>query len=77
MRPIFALLAAVCAVYSAATAAQSEYPNKPLRMIVGFAAGGISDALARALAVGAYPARDRAARAGGEVLRRARRLRQS
>jgi len=31
--------------------AQSDYPNKPVRMIVGFAAGGISDVLGRAVAI--------------------------
>jgi tripartite-type tricarboxylate transporter receptor subunit TctC len=31
--------------------AQSDYPNKPVRLVVGFAAGGISDVLARALAI--------------------------
>ena len=28
-----------------------EYPNKPIRMVVGFAAGGISDVLGRAIAI--------------------------
>ena len=41
----FALAWSVCA------AAQSEYPNKPVRLVVSFAAGGISDVLARALAI--------------------------
>jgi tripartite-type tricarboxylate transporter receptor subunit TctC len=31
--------------------AQSDYPNKPLRLVVGFAAGGISDVLGRAIAI--------------------------
>jgi tripartite-type tricarboxylate transporter receptor subunit TctC len=30
---------------------QSDYPNKPVRLVVGFAAGGISDVLARAIAI--------------------------
>jgi tripartite-type tricarboxylate transporter receptor subunit TctC len=46
-RAFFALLAflpfAVCA--------QGDYPNKPIRMVVGFAAGGISDVLGRAIAI--------------------------
>ena len=31
--------------------AQADYPNKPIRLVVGFAAGGISDVLARAIAI--------------------------
>jgi tripartite-type tricarboxylate transporter receptor subunit TctC len=31
--------------------AQSDYPNKPVRLVVSFSAGGISDVLARALAI--------------------------
>ena len=31
--------------------AQGDYPAKPVRMIVGFAAGGISDVLGRAIAI--------------------------
>ena len=31
--------------------AQGDYPNKPVRMVVGFAAGGISDVLGRAIAI--------------------------
>ena len=46
------LLAALFAVLAApAVLAQSDYPNKPVRMIVGFAAGGISDVLGRAVAI--------------------------
>jgi tripartite-type tricarboxylate transporter receptor subunit TctC len=30
---------------------QGDYPNKPVRMVVGFAAGGISDVLGRAIAI--------------------------
>jgi len=46
------LLAALFALLTApAVFAQSDYPNKPVRMIVGFAAGGISDVLGRAVAI--------------------------
>jgi tripartite-type tricarboxylate transporter receptor subunit TctC len=31
--------------------AQADYPNKPIRMVVGFAAGGISDVLGRAITI--------------------------
>jgi tripartite-type tricarboxylate transporter receptor subunit TctC len=37
-------------VFAAAAQAQSDYPNRPIKMIVGFAAGGISDVLGRAVA---------------------------
>jgi tripartite-type tricarboxylate transporter receptor subunit TctC len=46
--------AALCGFAVLATApafAQADYPKQPIRMIVGFAPGGISDVLARALAV--------------------------
>ena len=46
-RILFALLAA-CALPALA---QSDYPNKPVRLVVGFAAGGISDVLGRAIAI--------------------------
>ncbi len=46
MRAILLLLACI-----ACGAAAQEYPNKPVRMIVGFAAGGISDVLGRAVAI--------------------------
>ncbi len=45
------LLAALCLIsWSGITFAQADYPSKPIRLVVGFPAGGISDVLARALA---------------------------
>jgi tripartite-type tricarboxylate transporter receptor subunit TctC len=46
--PIRSLLAAVLGVAVAAGAAQAQtYPDKPVRIIVGFAAGGLADQMAR------------------------------
>jgi tripartite-type tricarboxylate transporter receptor subunit TctC len=42
---------AVLAVLCLPAYAQSDYPNKPVRLLVSFPAGGISDVLARALAI--------------------------
>jgi tripartite-type tricarboxylate transporter receptor subunit TctC len=45
------LLASLCLATAAVPAqAQSDFPNKPIRLVVGFAPGGISDVLARAVA---------------------------
>ena len=44
-------VAAVAALLFAVSAwAQADYPNKPVKLVVGFTAGGISDVLGRALA---------------------------
>jgi tripartite-type tricarboxylate transporter receptor subunit TctC len=43
---MIALLSVTCHAF-----AQSDYPNKPVRLVVSFPAGGISDVLARALAI--------------------------
>src|SRR5947207_11379036 len=48
---IVRLLVVACAAYGGPAFAQSDYPNKPVRMVVGFAAGGISDVLGRAVAI--------------------------
>ncbi len=45
---IISLLLALC---SLPAFAQSDYPNKPIRLVVGFATGGISDVLGRAIAI--------------------------
>jgi tripartite-type tricarboxylate transporter receptor subunit TctC len=45
------LLALLVLFWCGAALAQSDYPNKPVRLVVSFAAGGISDVLARALAI--------------------------
>ena len=52
--PVRSLVAAaLCGIANFASAparAQADYPKQPIRMLVGFAPGGISDVLARALA---------------------------
>jgi tripartite-type tricarboxylate transporter receptor subunit TctC len=48
LRPVLAFLALLAAHPALA---QGDYPAKPVRMIVGFAAGGISDVLGRAVAI--------------------------
>ena len=45
---ILAALALFC--FAGGALAQADYPSKPIRLVAGFPAGGISDVLARALA---------------------------
>jgi tripartite-type tricarboxylate transporter receptor subunit TctC len=45
-----AAFSGIAILAAGAALAQAEYPKQPIRMVVGFAPGGISDVLARALA---------------------------
>lgn len=49
-------VAGALACASFAVAAQEPYPSRPIRLILGFAAGGISDVLGRTLAAKMSPA---------------------
>jgi tripartite-type tricarboxylate transporter receptor subunit TctC len=49
---IISLLLALCSLPAFAQSdSLRDYPNKPIRLVVGFAAGGISDVLGRAIAI--------------------------
>ena len=50
---IYALAGAALALVmlSAAPAAAQDYPDRPVRIVVGFAAGSVSDLTARAIAL--------------------------
>jgi tripartite-type tricarboxylate transporter receptor subunit TctC len=50
IRWIAGIALVLSALTSTTVGAQSAYPNRPIRLIVAFAAGGISDVIARALA---------------------------
>ena len=49
-RLLAVLLPVLLAFCSSGALAQADYPSKPIRLVIGFPAGGISDVLARALA---------------------------
>ena len=49
-RGLWVVLAAALALFSGAASAQSDWPNKPVRIIHGFTAGGPVDNLARLVA---------------------------
>jgi tripartite-type tricarboxylate transporter receptor subunit TctC len=50
IRKVLAAIAAFGVVAAAPAQAQSDWPTRPVKLIVGFSAGGISDVLGRALA---------------------------
>jgi tripartite-type tricarboxylate transporter receptor subunit TctC len=53
---LHAAAAFALALLAASPAAAQDYPNKPVRIVVGFAAGSVSDLVARALAQKLGPA---------------------
>ncbi len=50
MKKIFTALAAAAACALACAAAAQSYPAKPVKILVGFAAGGPTDVIARIVA---------------------------
>lgn len=47
MRVFVAFILSLCLIYAAAVHAQTDYPAKPVRIVIGTAAGGGSDLMAR------------------------------
>jgi tripartite-type tricarboxylate transporter receptor subunit TctC len=46
---LFAVSAALCALVAAPAFAQDDYPNRPVRLVVGFPPGSSGDLLSRAV----------------------------
>jgi tripartite-type tricarboxylate transporter receptor subunit TctC len=44
------LACVILGLVSISVPAQSNYPNRPIKLVVGFVAGGVSDVMARILA---------------------------
>lgn len=49
MRPTLMLLLALTVIFAGQSVAQSNYPSKPIRLVVGFPPGGSNDVIARVL----------------------------
>jgi tripartite-type tricarboxylate transporter receptor subunit TctC len=56
MKPIWITAAILCSLSTPSFAASAAYPTKPVRMLVGFPAGGSTDVLSRQVAQALAPA---------------------
>ncbi len=52
MKPLIAIAALMASLFAAQALAQTAYPNRPVKLVVPYAAGGASDVLARVVAQG-------------------------